>query len=228
MKPGAVVLALVVTYCVTCWVAVALAQETPRYTVRKGDSLSLVAKKLGTTVAHLRRSNGLKSDVIHVGQDLSVPDAFKGLKPGDVRWSRPLPKGGRTVRPFGNYQQGKLVLPSTGADIACAAGTRVTAPASGIVRHVGAMDGVGIVVILEHGGSYTSVLAPLDAAIARGRARPDRAAGRCPRRHGHARIRSRGAAPARGIAAERQGGRPRPPAQVGRGGQRMEPSICAT
>ncbi|MBK7770287.1 MAG: LysM peptidoglycan-binding domain-containing M23 family metallopeptidase [bacterium] len=164
MKPGAVVLALVVTYCVICCVAVALAQETPRYTVRKGDSLSLVAKKLGTSVAHLKRSNGLKNDVIHVGQDLSVPDAFKGLKPGDVRWSRPLPKGGRTVRPFGNYQQGKLVLPSTGADIACAAGTRVTAPASGIVRHAGAMDGVGIVVILEHGGSYTSVLAPLDAA----------------------------------------------------------------
>jgi murein DD-endopeptidase MepM/ murein hydrolase activator NlpD len=160
LKSGVVTLAVFVFCCA----AVALAKETPTYTVRKGDSLSLIARKLGTSVAHLKRSNRLNGDVIHAGQDLSVPDAFKALKPGDVRWSRPLPRGGRLVRPFGNYQQGKLVLPSTGCDIGCPAGTRVTAPASGIVRHAGAMDGVGTVIILEHGGSYTSVLAPLDAS----------------------------------------------------------------
>lgn len=156
---GACLLATVLTLA-----AAAFAQEVPHYVVRRGDSLSLIAKRLGVTVAHLRRANDIKGDVIHAGQDLSVPDALKGLKPADVRWSRPLPKGGRTIRPFGNYSQGKLVLPSTGADIACPPGTKVTAPAIGIVRHVGAMDGVGTVLILEHGGSWTSVLAPLDAS----------------------------------------------------------------
>lgn len=140
------------------------AADAPRYTVRKGDSLSLIAKRLGVTMAHLRKENDLKGDVIHQGQVLAVPDAFKALRPGDVRWNRPLPKGGKLLRPFGNYQQGKLVLPSTGADVSCPVGTRVTAPAHGVVRHAGAMDGVGMVLILEHGGTYTSVLAPLDPA----------------------------------------------------------------
>jgi len=136
----------------------------PVYRVRKGDGLSLIAQRVGVTVAYLRQANGLKGDVIHVDQLLKIPDAFRKLRPGDVRWKRPLPKGGKVLRPFGPYQQGKLVLPSTGADVACPPGTTVTAPANGVVRHVGMMDGVGTVLILEHGGSWTSVLAPLDAA----------------------------------------------------------------
>lgn len=138
--------------------------RTPEYTVRKGDSLSLIAKRLGVTLAHLRKKNDLEGDVIHQGQVLKVPGAFKALRPGDVRWSRPLPKGGKLLRPFGNYAQGKLVLPSTGADVSCPVGTKVTAPAHGIVRHCQTMEGVGMVLILEHGGSYTSVLAPFDPA----------------------------------------------------------------
>ncbi|MBK8166206.1 MAG: LysM peptidoglycan-binding domain-containing M23 family metallopeptidase [bacterium] len=144
--------------------ALAAAQETPTYTVRKGDSLSLIAKRLGVTVTQLKGANGLSADVIHVGQQLSVPEAFKRVKPANVRWSRPVAKIGRTIRPFGNYQQGKLVMPSSGRDLACPPGTRVSAPAHGVVRHAGAMDGFGTVVIIEHGGSWTTVLAPLDAA----------------------------------------------------------------
>lgn len=156
---AAVVLALVAV-----WTLAAAAQEIPRYTVRKGDSLSLIAKRLGLSVAQLKGANGLSSDVIHIGQQLSVPEAFKRVKPANVRWSRPVAKIGRTIRPFGNYQQGKLVMPSSGRDFACQPGTRVLAPAHGIVRHAGAMDGVGTVVIIEHGGGWTTVLAPLDAA----------------------------------------------------------------
>lgn len=156
--------ALLVVALLCGWALAAAAQETPRYTVRKGDSLSLIAKRLGVTLAHLRGANGISGDVIHAGQDLKVPEAFKRLKPADVRWRRPLPKGGKTIRPFGNYQQGKLVLPSTGVDIACPVGTKVTAPAHGVVRHSGAMDGVGTVLIIEHGGTFTTVLAPVDPA----------------------------------------------------------------
>ena len=159
-RPGAVV-ALVLA-CL--WAVAAIAQETPRYTVRKGDSLSLISKRLGVTVAQIKGANGLSGDVIHVGQELAIPDALKRVKPAAVRWNRPVAKVGRTIRPFGNYQQGKLVMPSSGRDISCQPGTRVSAPAHGIVRHAGAMDGVGTVVIIEHGGGWTTVLAPLDAA----------------------------------------------------------------
>jgi murein DD-endopeptidase MepM/ murein hydrolase activator NlpD len=155
---------LVVCVCLLLGAPAAVrAGDDPVYTVRKGDSLSLIAQRVGVTLAHIRQANGLKGDVIHADQALKIPDAFKKLRPVDVRWKRPLPKGGKVIRPFGPYQQGKLVLPSTGTDIACPPGTKVTAPANGVVRHVGSMDGVGTVLILEHGGSWTSVLAPLDA-----------------------------------------------------------------
>ena len=43
------------------------------YVVKKGDTLGKVAKAQGTTVAALKKLNGLSSDVIHVGQKLRIP-----------------------------------------------------------------------------------------------------------------------------------------------------------
>lgn len=42
------------------------------YTVRKGDTLSKIAAKYGTSVSALKKRNGLKSDNIQVGQKLKV------------------------------------------------------------------------------------------------------------------------------------------------------------
>jgi murein DD-endopeptidase MepM/ murein hydrolase activator NlpD len=53
-------------------------------------------------------------------------------------------------------------MPRTGVDLACAVGTALVAPANGVVRHVGPMDGFGILVIIEHGGGYATVMSPLD------------------------------------------------------------------
>jgi hypothetical protein len=47
------------------------------HTVQKGDSLFKIAKHYGTTPDALKRSNGLKSDVIHPGQKLNIPGAVK-------------------------------------------------------------------------------------------------------------------------------------------------------
>ena len=46
-----------------------------RYTVKRGDTLSSIAKLYGTTVEALVASNGIKNpDVIYVGQILVIPE----------------------------------------------------------------------------------------------------------------------------------------------------------
>lgn len=42
-------------------------------TVKKGESLGLIAKRYGTTTAQLKKLNSLKSDTVHVGQVLYLP-----------------------------------------------------------------------------------------------------------------------------------------------------------
>jgi len=43
------------------------------YTVVRGDTLSSIARKRGSTVAKIKAANGLKSDLIRVGQVLKIP-----------------------------------------------------------------------------------------------------------------------------------------------------------
>lgn len=46
--------------------------KTTKYTVKSGDNLTKIAKAKGTTVSKLKSLNGLKSDLIKVGQVLKV------------------------------------------------------------------------------------------------------------------------------------------------------------
>ncbi|QDP39498.1 LysM peptidoglycan-binding domain-containing protein [Radiobacillus deserti] len=47
--------------------------NTSNYTVKAGDSLSVIAKNFGTTVDALRKENNLSGDFLSVGQTLKVP-----------------------------------------------------------------------------------------------------------------------------------------------------------
>lgn len=47
------------------------------YTVQKGDTLGLISKQSGTSVADIKRASGLKSDTIIVGQKIKVPYKIK-------------------------------------------------------------------------------------------------------------------------------------------------------
>lgn len=48
------------------------------YTVQRGDSLSRIAQRHGTTVAELRRLNNISGDTIRIGQRLVVPERRAG------------------------------------------------------------------------------------------------------------------------------------------------------
>lgn len=50
------------------------------YTVRKGDTLDLISKQSGTSVAAIKRASGLKSDLIRPGQKIKVPYKLKEPK----------------------------------------------------------------------------------------------------------------------------------------------------
>ena len=44
-----------------------------RYTVVKGDTLSAIARKKGTSVSKIKAANGLSGDLIRLGQTLKIP-----------------------------------------------------------------------------------------------------------------------------------------------------------
>ncbi len=50
-----------------------VAKTTKTYKVKQGDTLSEIAEKYGTTVAKIKSKNGLKSDMIKIGQTLKIP-----------------------------------------------------------------------------------------------------------------------------------------------------------
>ena len=49
------------------------APKARTYTLKKGDTLGAIARRNGTSVKALKRANGLKSDLIHINQKLTIP-----------------------------------------------------------------------------------------------------------------------------------------------------------
>ncbi len=49
--------------------------EAGEYVVKKGDMLGRIAKRHNTTVAAIQKANGLKNDIIRIGQKLRIPGA---------------------------------------------------------------------------------------------------------------------------------------------------------
>lgn len=75
------------------------------YIVKSGDSLSLIAKRHGVTVANLKAWNSLRSDMIHVGQKLSIKGTTApGFNPGTDAGQTSKPNAGT-----GSYNVSKLI-----------------------------------------------------------------------------------------------------------------------
>ncbi len=137
------------------------------YEVRRGDNLSLIAQRFGTTVAALKRDNSLRSDIIHVGDRISLKHPFARRSTRQLSWERPLRHPGPVLRPFGQYKAAGILMPRTGTELAAPVGTQLYAPATGVVRHSGPIEGIGHILIIEHAGDYATVLSPCDPASVR-------------------------------------------------------------
>lgn len=158
--------ALILVATVTSQVPVVLAAgvSAATYVVRKGDFLGLIAHKYGVTIGELRSDNNLESDMLQIGQKIRIGKPFRLLKKDKVEWSRPCDKTGEVLRPFGPYKKKGILMPSTGTDLRCAIGSAVSAPAIGVVRYIGFMEGFGTLIIIEHGGDLATVFSPFDPA----------------------------------------------------------------
>lgn len=63
------------------------------YTVKKGDSLWSISRKLGVTVAELKQANNLSSNLLSVGQNLIIP----GAKETETDYGEYVVKSGDTL-----------------------------------------------------------------------------------------------------------------------------------
>jgi murein DD-endopeptidase MepM/ murein hydrolase activator NlpD len=132
--------------------------------VRQGDYLGRIADRFGVSVHELMKSNNLESDLLSIGQKLRIDRPFHRYLKIEVQWAPPISRYGRVLREFGPYKKQGILMPSTGTEVACDLGTPVSVPATGVVRHLGHMEGFGTLIIIEHGGGYASVFSPLDPA----------------------------------------------------------------
>jgi murein DD-endopeptidase MepM/ murein hydrolase activator NlpD len=161
---------LALTMCVLCAsaaLAPAAVADPGHYVVREGDSLGLIAKRFGCPAADLMHHNGLADGAVRVGQKIEIVQPFVQTRGADVAFHRPFKKKGRILERFGPHRQGRILVPRSGVKMACPLGATVAAPAHAIVRYVGWMDEYGTLVILEHGGGFHTVLAPLEPASVR-------------------------------------------------------------
>lgn len=69
------------------------------HVVKGGDTLGTIARQHGTTIATLKRLNGLKSDLVRVGQRLTVPEPGMTLPEPSV--AKPAPPVAATVNASG-------------------------------------------------------------------------------------------------------------------------------
>jgi LysM repeat protein len=82
------------------------------HVVRKGDTLSALAVRYGVTVHDLKRANGLKSDLIKIGQSLNIPSAvaagqdvrklLSGIRVDRSRWKYIV--GHHSATKYGNAE----------------------------------------------------------------------------------------------------------------------------
>jgi len=158
-------MSLMVGSLLTFPVAIARSNDPAYYRVRKGDNLTKIAANFGVTISDLRQGNNLSGDLIRVGQKLKITRPFRRTQAREIRWRSPLSQAANVLRGFGPYKDANgAVIPRNGVDIAVTTGSSVRCSANGVIRYIGLQDDYGMVMIIEHGAGYSTVMAPFQTA----------------------------------------------------------------
>ncbi|WCL47933.1 peptidoglycan DD-metalloendopeptidase family protein [Leptospira sp. GIMC2001] len=136
-----------------------------KHTVKAKDTLLGIAKTYGSDLARIKSKNGLKTDLIRLGDILEVPVKVANASRKKVVTKRifinPVPSSrisstfGRRKDPFNKYSRNF----HAGLDMAAAVGTPVIASADGEVAFTGKNGGYGNTVIILHPDGYKTVYA---------------------------------------------------------------------
>ena len=150
-----------------------------RHLIKRGETLYSIARKYGTTVRSLTRTNRIKrADKLNIGQLLIVKGGSSGqaasaqtstssTSASSKKPSKPLasaprrarkdflrPVSGNIIRRFGEKSFGQH---NNGIDIGAAAGSKVKAAENGIVVYSGkALKGFGNLILVRHADGYLS------------------------------------------------------------------------
>lgn len=130
--------------------------------VRKGESLSLIARKYRTTISAIIDENDLSSTLVTVGQKLKVPADKKKYSVAKTsskssKFLR-MPTRGRLSDRYGwrNHPVYRKRLFHAGIDIAAPKGSPINASMSGKVIYAGRRSGYGKLVIVSHSKGYST------------------------------------------------------------------------
>lgn len=136
-----------------------------RHTIKSKDTLSSISRHYGTTIQKIKDKNGLKTDLIRLGDVLEIPVVTSAASRKKVVTKRifikPVPESrissrfGRRKDPFNKYSRNF----HSGLDMAAGVGTPVVASADGEVVFTGKNGGYGNTVILLHSDGYKTVYA---------------------------------------------------------------------
>ncbi|MCC5813322.1 MAG: LysM peptidoglycan-binding domain-containing M23 family metallopeptidase [Leptospira sp.] len=135
------------------------------HTVKVKDTLSSIARTYNTTVATIKSKNGLKTDIIRLGDVLEIPVVTGNASRKKIVTERifinPVPGSrisssyGRRKDPFNKFSKNF----HSGLDLAAPLGTPIMAASDGEVVFTGKNGGYGNTVILLHENGYKTVYA---------------------------------------------------------------------
>lgn len=149
------------------------------YKVKKGDSLDGISKKYKLTGDRIKKANPDKDfSKLQIGQEIFVPGAspavsvYTSSSSGSTRtYSRSFrwPVMGKINSPFGwrRHPITKRRSFHTGIDIKARTGILIRAAKAGKVAYSGWMGGYGRVVVINHGGGYSTLYAHCSRLLVR-------------------------------------------------------------
>lgn len=128
------------------------------YKVRRRDTLIKISRRYKTSVASLKRANGIRSYIIRIGQVLKIPRYKRSIGKKIIRYklfARPV--AGRITSRYGYRRdpfRSKRRNYHSGIDISASIGTPVIAASDGVVIYTGRSGGYGNTIKIRHSGGY--------------------------------------------------------------------------